>query len=100
MSRSDRRIGASNFSPRQKFVYDSVLAVKEYAESLVKPGVKRIEYEKMVRARMNVELIKLGLVSSLPLEKGGRGDLVPETLSRKYYPHSTSHFLGLDVHDV
>jgi Xaa-Pro aminopeptidase len=23
-----------------------------------------------------------------------------EALSRKYYPHSTSHFLGLDVHDV
>ena len=21
-------------------------------------------------------------------------------LSRKYYPHRTSHFLGLDVHDV
>ena len=23
-----------------------------------------------------------------------------EELSRKYYPHSTSHFLGLDVHDT
>lgn len=21
-------------------------------------------------------------------------------LSRRYYPHSTSHFLGLDVHDI
>jgi hypothetical protein len=73
-------------------VYDSVLAVKEYAESLVKPGVRRLEYEKMVRERMNVELIKLGLVSS-PAGKGGRGDLVPETISRYYYPHSTSHFL-------
>jgi Xaa-Pro aminopeptidase len=74
--------------------------VKKYAESLVKPGAKRIEYEKMVRERMNIELIKLGLVSSLPLDKGGRRDLLPETLSRKYYPHSTSHFLGLDVHDT
>jgi Xaa-Pro aminopeptidase len=74
--------------------------VKEYAESLVKPGLKRLEYEKMVRDRMNIELMNLRLVSSLPLDKGGRGDLVPETLSRKYYPHSTSHFLGLDVHDT
>ena len=24
----------------------------------------------------------------------------PKTDSKKYYPHRTSHFLGLDVHDV
>jgi Xaa-Pro aminopeptidase len=80
-------------------VYDSVLAVKEYAESLVKPGVKRLEYEKVVRGRMNAELVKLGLWDS-PLRKGMRGDSTPETISRYYYPHSTSHFLGLDVHDT
>jgi hypothetical protein len=33
--------------------------VKQYAESFVKPGVKRLEYEKAVRDRMNIELEKL-----------------------------------------
>ena len=48
---------------------------------------------------MNEELVKLGLIQ-LPLDTGDRGDLIPENISRKYYPHSTSHFLGLDVHDA
>ncbi len=81
-------------SLRQKEVYDSVIVVKEYAESLIRPWVKKIEYEKMVRERMNLELEKLWLIPA----NTSRKEL--EVLSRKYYPHSTSHFLGLDVHDT
>ena len=43
---------------------------------------------------MNVELEKLWLIPKNTSWK----EL--EVLSRKYYPHSTSHFLGLDVHDT
>ncbi len=86
------RIFAQDLSMRQEEVITSVIAVKSYAESLLMPGTKKTEYEKMVRIRMNEELEKLGL-----LKRGAPDEMV---LSKKYYPHSTSHFLGLDVHDV
>ncbi len=81
-------------SSRQVDIYTSIKEVKEYAESLVRPWVKRLEYERQVRDRMDEELMKLKLIptSSTPEEI--------QILSRKYYPHSTSHFLGLDVHDT
>ncbi len=89
-----KKKGVSHISIRQQQVYQSVLAVKAYAESLIRPWVKRMEYENQVRERMNEELVKLGLI---PLH-ATKEEVV--LLSRKYYPHSTSHFLGLDVHDV
>lgn len=81
-------------SERQKQVYGSVIAVKKYAESLLYPWVSRLEYEKQVRERMNEALKKLWLIPTLSAPEE------IEQISRKYYPHSTSHFLGLDVHDT
>ncbi len=83
---------SSWFSPRQKEVFDSVFVVKSFALSQIKPGVKKSDYEKTVREKMNEELVKLGLMKSNEKSR--------ELLSRRCYPHSTSHFLGLDVHDV
>lgn len=81
-------------SERQKEIYTSILYIKEFAESILRPGVKKSEYEMQVREQVNKELEKLSLIppNSPEDEK--------EKLSRIYYPHSTSHFLGLDVHDV
>lgn len=81
-------------SLRQKEVYEGVPTVKKYAESLIRPGMKKLDYEKRVREKMNEELIKLELIP-----KWASPEIV-EKLSRKYYPHSVSHFLGLDVHDT
>ena len=89
-----RVFSISGMSVRQKVVYEGVISVKKYAESLIRPGVKKSDYELQVRTKMNEELEKLGLI---PLGLNWEEKLI---LSRKYYPHSTSHFLGLDVHDV
>ncbi len=89
-----KKKGVSHTSLRQQQVYQSVLTVKAYAESLIRPWVKRMEYENQVRERMNEELRKLGLISP----QATKEEII--LLSRKYYPHSTSHFLGLDVHDI
>ena len=91
-------------SVRQKEVYNSVLAVKVYAESLIRPGVAKLEYERLVRERMNEELMKLHVSQTNP-QSSFHSDSsflkeLTEPESRKYYPHSTSHFLGLDVHDT
>lgn len=84
------------FSPRQRAVYNAVLAVHRYAAQIMRPGVKKSEYERMVRRRMADELVGLGLLTRAEVEAGGDDPLCV----RRYYMHGTSHPLGLDVHDV
>jgi Xaa-Pro aminopeptidase len=84
----------SGFSHRQQEVYDAVSCIKKIAESNLRPGVVFSEYEKNIREAMNQELVHLGLIPADATE------IEKNELSRKYYPHRTSHFLGLDVHDV
>ena len=85
-----------HFSPRQRAVYSSVLAVHRYAASIMRPGVLKTDYERLVRIRMAEELIRLGLLSEEEVAK----EADDPTCVRKYYMHSVSHPLGLDVHDV
>lgn len=79
---------------RQQVIFDSVGRIKEFAEGMLKPGITLVDYEKQVRDFANNELIWLGLIPADVNEEE------KEALSGKYYPHKTSHFLGLDVHDV
>ena len=81
-------------SERQRAIYEGIKQVKSYAEWLIRPWLRRLEYEKNVRNRMDEVLVQLWLVST------SMSPISREELSRKYYPHSTSHFLGLDVHDT
>ena len=84
------------FTPRQRAVYESVLNMMTYAKSVLRPGILKSEYERLVRVFAAGELIKLGLVTPAQVaEKPSDPPIV-----RKYYMHGCSHFLGLDVHDV
>lgn len=74
---------------RQSQVYSAVKDVQSYAINLLKPGVSLKNYESQVRHYMTEQLKKLGLKASDEKE-----------LLKKYYPHSTSHFLGIDTHDI
>ncbi len=89
-----RTFAVSAFTPRQLAVYDAVEQIKKIAENTLKPGISLTEYEQIVRTAMNQELMNLGLIP----HDASENELV--SLSKKYYPHRTSHFLGLDVHDV
>lgn len=75
---------------RQRAVFDAVLRVQKHAMKLIKPGVRMREYEQQVDAYMAKELKKLGLLT----------DITDKRKLKKYYPHLTSHFLGLDTHDA
>lgn len=77
--------------PGKRFteVYAAVKETADYAMSLLKPGVVMREYEKQVAAYMGEKLRHLGLITTTEREN-----------VRLYFPHSTSHFLGIDVHDV
>ncbi len=80
---------SSSPTTRQKEVLEAVLAVHAFALSVLKPGITMQEYETLVNEKMGQVLIELGLITEPTKEA-----------IRKYYPHRTSHFLGLDVHDV
>ncbi len=85
-----------HFSPRQKAVYEACLAVHRYARTIMRPGVRKSEYERLIRIFMAEELIKLGLLSRAEVDAQKDNPLCV----RRYYMHSTSHSLGIDVHDV
>ena len=84
------------FSPRQREVYEAVLRTMVYAESLMRPGVLKSEYERLVRVYVGGELISLGLLT----EKDVADDPEDPIAVKRYYMHGCSHSLGLDVHDV
>jgi Xaa-Pro aminopeptidase len=84
------------FTKRQREVYDAVLRVFKHAKSMLVTGNIWDEYHTEVGKVMESELIGLGLISKDDVAKQD-----PESPAyRKYFPHGTSHFLGLDVHDV
>ena len=83
------------FSKRQKAVYDAVLRVHRFAASLLVPGQRFDDFNTRVGECMTEELLQLNLLKSADVKAQ---TAVPAY--KKYFMHGTSHFLGLDVHDV
>ncbi len=84
------------FTRRQKEVYNSVLNVFKKAVKLIKPGATINNVNNKVNKLIEKELIQLGLIKKEELNKKEK----KETVRMKYFMHGTSHFIGLDVHDV
>ncbi|MEY4860545.1 MAG: hypothetical protein RL059_244 [Bacteroidota bacterium] len=87
---------SGRFTKRQKDVYNAVLHVKKEAEKLLLPGVIMADYHKTVGLLMEEQLVKLQLIS-LDDIKNQKADW---PAYKKYFMHGTSHFIGLDTHDV
>jgi Xaa-Pro aminopeptidase len=84
------------FTKRQKEVYNAVLHVKTEAQKLLVPGTIMAEYHKQVGHLMEEQLVNLKLISLDDIK-----NQKPEWPAyKKYFMHGTSHFLGLDTHDV
>ncbi len=84
------------FTARQKAVYNAVLHVKNEATKLLVPGTIMAEYHKQVGHLMEEQLVNLGLISLDDIKN--QDPAWPAY--KKYFMHGTSHFLGLDTHDV
>jgi len=82
------------FSPEQRRVYQAVLDVQEAAIAAVRPGVTLDAIHSQVVEQLTQKLVELGLL------QGDVATLVSENAHRPYYMHRTSHWLGMDVHDV
>jgi len=87
---------SGQFTKRQKAVYNAVLHVKKEAEKLLLPGVIMADYHKNVGLLMEEQLVDLNLISIDDIK-----NQKPEWPAyKKYFMHGTSHFIGLDTHDV
>ena len=84
------------FTKRQKAVYNSVLKVMNYAKSRLVVGNNIADYHREVGAAMEEELLKLRLITKTDIKKQDPS----WPAYKKYFMHGTSHYLGLDVHDV
>ncbi len=84
------------FTPRQKEVYNAVLRTMRAAQKLLIPGTMWANYQLQVQGIMEKELIDLGLLTTNDIKN--QDPKLPAV--KKYFPHGTSHFMGIDVHDV
>lgn len=85
-----RTYALSSPTKRQQQIFDSVKNVHAEALKLLRPGVHMRAYEEQIDAFMAKELVRVGLIDDASNKKQ----------LKKYYPHLTSHFLGLDTHDA
>ncbi len=82
------------FTPEQKTLYEIVLEAQKQAITQVKPGSTfNAVHDAAVRV-ITEGLVELGIL------KGEIDKLIEEEKYKPYYMHRTSHWLGLDVHDV
>ena len=84
------------FTKRQKEVYNAVLRVMKEAMKMLKPGVLLMEYHNQVCQVMEKELVDLKLLTMDDIKNQNPN----WPAFKRYYMHGTSHFLGIDVHDV
>jgi Xaa-Pro aminopeptidase len=83
------------FSPAQREIYELVLAAQEAAIAAVRPGAEFLDPHRASIAVLTHGLERLGI---LPVSADEA--LAPDKQFHKRYTlHSTSHMLGLDVHD-
>jgi Xaa-Pro aminopeptidase len=81
------------FTAAQRAVYDVVERARASAVDLVGPGVTTAQVHDVAVRVLTEGLVALGVLAGDP------DTLVEEGAYKAWYPHQTSHWIGLDVHD-
>jgi Xaa-Pro aminopeptidase len=85
---------SGTFTEPQRAVYEVVLGAQLKAIDRVRPGVRFDEVHQTALRELVSGLVRLGIL-------GGELDsLITDEAYKPYFMHRTSHWLGLDVHDV
>ncbi len=84
------------FSPEQKRLYDLVVRAQDAAIAAVKPGSDFLEPHRAASKVLAEGLERLGILKE-PATTALQED---RQTFKRYCLHSTSHMLGIDVHDV
>lgn len=81
------------FTTKQKDIYQIVLDAQEYAIGIVRPGITLGEIHEKTGRKLIKGLVDLGIYSK------NKKNIWDDNSYREFYPHGTSHWLGMDVHD-
>jgi Xaa-Pro aminopeptidase len=82
------------FSPVQRDVYSLVLTAQKQAIDMVRPGVRFSEVHQRATEILVDGLCGFGILS------GQTKEIIEKGEHRRFFMHGTSHWLGMDVHDV
>ncbi|MCC6216579.1 MAG: aminopeptidase P N-terminal domain-containing protein [Polyangiaceae bacterium] len=82
------------FTTAQQAIYELVLESQTAALDATRPGATIDEVH-----RVTVEVLARGMLA-LGLLRGSLAEVLEQERYKTFYMHRTSHFLGLDVHDV
>lgn len=85
---------SGRFTPAQRAIYEVVLASQLAAIDATRPGVPFDAPHKAARRVLAEGLIDLGILS------GEVDEVLENGAMSRFYMHNTSHWIGLDVHDV
>ncbi len=85
---------SGTFTAEQRALYQIVDSARRAAVATVGPGVPVTRPHEVALERMVSGLVELGILEGEPEQ------LVADEAHAPFVPHKTSHWLGLDVHDV
>ncbi len=82
------------FNEGQRAIYEVVLEAQLACIDHCRPGSTFKSVHELAIRKLTEGMVRLGLLS------GEVDELIEEEQYKRYYMHSTSHWLGMDVHDV
>ena len=86
------------FSGPQRALYELVLAAQQAALDVVRPGLPHSAIHEAAVQVLAQGMLDLGLLDRQKC--GSVQDVVADKAYMPFYMHGTSHWLGMDVHDV
>ncbi len=82
------------YSKTQAKIYDLVLKAQTECIAMAKPGATQAELHRHASEVLVEGALSLGLM------KGKTEDIISSGQVKRFYPHGTGHWLGMDVHDI
>jgi len=82
------------FSPAQRELYEVVLRAERAAIEAVRPGARFSDLHEAARRSLAEGMVELGLL------QGDVDGILEREEYRRFFMHQTSHWIGLEVHDV
>ena len=88
------------FTEPQRALYEAVLASQEAAIEASVPGATFMDVHDAATRSLVVSMVRLGLLEGDADDPACIDAVISEEQHKRYYMHGTSHWLGMDVHDV
>jgi len=89
---------SGRFSAPQRALYELVLAAQQASLDMVRPGLQQSLIHEAA-----LQVLAQGMLDLKLLDRqkcGGPQDVIADKAYMPFYMHGTSHWLGMDVHDV